>query len=491
MRISTLTCFAHADVETVQTQVAPYLESIGTRGELESHLQGLVGGGAERTAFVRQYVDGRFPQALPKPSAPQNPSTVVGQGRGRGAGPSRAPPSLDSSPRTVEPTTNDLATLSATFGSGGSLYVKNRDEALFSGTGGKKGKGHATRGSGSAPNSAPGTGTHTPASSRSGRASPAQAPALAPPVAASMLRQPSPTQLQEPRATSPALAPVTIPLTATAAETLSRLDSVLTGLSAAPSKSRTPTNAIPCHCATRLHQPPLAPLPSICTRCALVLCHLTPPLGPCPSCTHYPLMDPGFAETVRAHFETERTSLVEREKRMAAEKAKREKEEAQKERFPELGGRGSPSHSTRGYATSAGGGPSLDTRIAQGYARMEAEGKARAQAAAAEVARKSQPRTVLRLTKDGKAKLVTTTPVASPSPGNGDAGADSKATKPLQGWIDENDDGWRRQQGQQPLVSAPTKASTPDHQRGGVPGDPSRQLKYVPPKTYETENAAE
>lgn len=426
-----------ADASTVKDQVLPSLAALSTRAELEDHLTSLLGSGTKQSSFIESYAASRFPTAPP----------------------AKSPPSAPSQARTETP-----LSFGSSFGNEAGVYIKNRDEAFFAGSGGRKGRATPRTGS------APGSGTSTPALAPSGR----ESPAATPPVGASL----SPPPLSLPRKTSPSPTVSNITLTPEAAARLRRFDEILESLAFSPNRPL----SNPCFCATRLHPAPLAPLPPICTRCALVLCDLTPPLGPCPSCSHRPLMPAGLAEACLAHFGSERASLVESEKRRAEEEARLEREEARREKFPELGGgagggAANPMH--RGYAASAGGGPSLDARIAQGFAKMEAQaqGRARAEAKRKEEAEKKQ--TVLRLTKDGKAKVVTKVPAAhSPTP----ATKEKQETRP-RGWIDDDDDGWRRQKGQQPVL-APTRPKVSD---GGP--RPGFRLSYKPPRTYEAEGA--
>ncbi|KAH8929958.1 hypothetical protein BT69DRAFT_1275878 [Atractiella rhizophila] len=142
------------DTETVSVQIIPYLQSMKTHAEVSEYLSGLLGVTPSSSAYRQRYLAFRFPHAKPAPqqAAPSGPSKHHPNPQWVKPASSATTPSgskagsKTGTPRTQTPVVDERV-VQAAFGAGGTVYVKNKDEITFAGTGKGKGK-KAAAGSG-------------------------------------------------------------------------------------------------------------------------------------------------------------------------------------------------------------------------------------------------------------------------------------------------------------------------------------------------------
>ncbi|KAL8276652.1 hypothetical protein RQP46_010920 [Phenoliferia psychrophenolica] len=456
------------DDATVAQQLWPMLSSLSSPGEVSDWLDGMLG---PNSPFTSAYLSTRFP---PKP-APPKAKQPAGKAKPAGIW-GKTPSTASSAPEQPHPTNagtsrapvseQERRQLEASFGTGGKVYIKNRDDEIWGGGAGagKKSRGGSRGGSGSV--------TPTP---------PAQlqpTPQPAPPTPAGTglgvpIRQP--TTLS--RSTSPAPAPTAnkkgkgkatdgtassggttaydslVDMSEDATRELLHVDRTIRELT---SGARTSKRA--CFCQAREH--PLSLHTPMCPSCALVLCTLNSPIAPCPSCTFSPLLAPTLLSSTLSALSLQRASIISTEAtriQLAREADERERAAI---RFPSLdqrsGGGGPAIGATtpRGYANMAGAGPGLEERVERAMdAGVSVHGRP--------FGRRQEEETtqgkVLRLdmkTKKVKVQIRTTVikkgkEVASvDDPDDADDGEVA--------WIDERDDGVTPSRVQQ-LVQPPTE----------------------------------
>lgn len=223
----------------------------------------------------------------------------------------------------------------------------------------------------------------------------------------------------------------------------------------------------PSHAA---RQHPLATYAPLCPRCSLVLCTVNLPSAPCPSCSHSPLLSSAAIATHIASLQSERETLLAREKRRVQLAKEQEERERAAIRFPDLGAenvRAPLPGGGRTYAGHAGGGSGMAERIERAYeARAAQLAAAKGGASNGNASTGSRAGRVLRL--DGKTgKVKVQTKVAKPatvSKGKGKATSVTEETTAVMDaddddglipWIDEDDDGIR---GQASLLSVEGEA---------------------------------
>jgi hypothetical protein len=163
---------------------------------------------------------------------------------------------------------------------------------------------------------------------------------------------------------------------------------------------------------------PISDTAPICQACGLVICSLNSPSAPCPSCLE-PLLPPSALLAMRTRQLGQRNILLDQERARLAQQLAEEEEERRKIKFPTLA-------STAGHLS----GSTLTARIQQSYTRPE------------------ESRKVLSLNLGSKKATVhTTTRKAAPALAQPEEDVD-------EGWIDQDDLGWLKQQEHPPAKAA-------------------------------------
>ncbi|KAM0749391.1 hypothetical protein T439DRAFT_327097 [Meredithblackwellia eburnea MCA 4105] len=370
------------DNETVTSQIQPHLESFSNKRELQDYLDNLLGPGPTQQAWSQYYLNHKFPPPPPSQSSHQNQQSSSKQIWGK-----QAQPTASSVTRKPPPAQQvNVSELEKQFGTGGKVYIKNRDdEVLFAGTG-KKHKGGQTASGSVTPTG--GSGSLTPTT--------AQQQQHHQPIPSNLHIPHQPTTLS--RSVSPSAAPSTSASTATATTRKGKSASATPASAGAKDKDSTEhftsdalkeleeidgdikslsplsntaekkfRKAGPCFCQARLH--PLSTFTPLCPRCSLALCQLHPPLHACPSCTFSPLLPAAQVAHLLSQLSLRRSSLFKSEKDRHSRQLEQEARERAAIRFPTLGsaGGGGAVGPVRNYASHAGGGPGMLEVIDKAY----------------------------------------------------------------------------------------------------------------------------
>ncbi|KAK4704111.1 hypothetical protein P7C70_g2110, partial [Phenoliferia sp. Uapishka_3] len=390
----------------------------------------MLGPGTSQSAFISNYLNHRFPPPpAPKASkAKPKPAGIWGK-----TPQAAAPPPRDPSTSRNTVSEQDRRALEQQFGSGGKVYMKNRDEEIWGGGtgGGKKSKG----GSGSVtPARAGGSGSVTPVP-------PAQA---APTSIVVRNTAPVPPQVSHVRPT-PQAQPANkgkgkangaattaydsiVDMSEGATRELLLVDRTIRDLTKTSSTPRS------CFCQARLH--PISSHTPSCPTCGLVLCTLNSPIAPCPSCQFHPLLPPSTISSLLSTLSLQRSTIMSLESSRVIAARELEERERAAIRFPGLGGEGRANGivQNRGYAGVAGAGPGLEERIERG---ME-EGRS---LHGRQFGKKEEEGKVLRLDmKTKKVKVQTKVKVVKKVEKGQEVELEEEEDGEV-GWVDEKDDG--------------------------------------------------
>ncbi|SGZ26069.1 BQ5605_C024g09828 [Microbotryum silenes-dioicae] len=466
---------------TVAQQILPYMTSIKTAQQVSNYLETLLPPGQASRALIEAYLAQRFPApAASRPQPPRSSSTAA-----------KADPWGTAKPTPAAAPTRapNMAAMQSQFASTGKVYVKNRDD-LDQGRRGGGGTASSSRANSSS--RAP-SGTTTPVP-----------PPMAPSSSSSSsvaTRSSKPPFHHHINDMSSLPTPQSISLSETGRSQLATLDTSLKLLRLRPSSSSSSSpSKRACFCSARYH--PLSPYSPICPSCGLVLCSLNPPSFSCPSCQHPHLISAPLLESHINTLETQRSEMLERERRRTEAEKEQEALERAAIRFPELGG-GDRAHVAQGagsgrmgYAGLVGGGKvDIQARIDRGYAQGRTVGGREFGGGGAGGG--GAPQRVLRLDmKTSKVKVQTKTKVVKKSEPKLDRGKAEYLEKEEEvdewessRWIDESDDGWRLRKGLSPLDHTTTTQADRDATRPflNLTMDEKDQPLWIEPLTIDSE----
>ncbi|SCV70447.1 BQ2448_1841 [Microbotryum intermedium] len=484
------------DEPTVAQQILPYMTSIKSTQEvrtyLESHLpaclrvQTLLPPGQASQALIQAYLAQRFPSAAAsRPQPPSSSSSNAAKADPWGTGKPKTAARIPAAPSRKPAPAPNLEAMQSQFASTGKVYVKNRDD-LDQGWGGL------------------GVSSSSLSNSSSRALSRTTTPIQAMPAVAASSSINSPVQRHiNGMSSSSTPASQSISLSETSRSQLTTLEASLKLLRLRASTTTTTSTKRSCFCSARTH--PLSPYCPLCPSCGLILCSLNPPAFPCPSCQHPTLVSAPLLESYITSLESQRSDLLERERRRTQAEKEQEALERAAIRFPELGAASSTHPSQvqgsgrKGYADLVGGGRvgvlDLQRRLERGYA----EGRTVSGREFGGGGGAMGPQKVLRLDmKTNKVKVQTKTKVvkkAVPSQGGpGQVEHVEEEEDEVDEWegsrsIDESDDGWRVRNGLPPLNNATNVGARRDASRPfiNLTLDEKDQPRWIEPTTIDSE----
>ncbi|SCZ87652.1 BZ3500_MvSof-1268-A1-R1_Chr2-2g05118 [Microbotryum saponariae] len=478
---------------TVAQQILPYITSIKTAQQVSNYLETLLPPGQASRALIQAYLAQRFPpaRAASRPQPPRSSSTATKADPWGTAKPTPASRTTAAAPTRAP----NAAAMQSQFASTGKVYVKNRDDPDQ----GRWGGGGTASSSRANSSSRARSGTTTP---------------IPPPMAPSSFSSSAATRSSDPPVhhhindMSSLPTPQSISLSETGRSQLATLDTSLKSLRLrlrpSPSSSSSPSKRA-CFCSARYH--PLSPYSPLCPSCGLVLCSLNPPSFPCPSCQHPHLISAPLLESHINTLETQRSEVLERERRRTEAEKEQEALERAAIRFPELGG-GDRAHVAQGagsgrmgYADLVGGGRAgaldIQARIERGYAQGRTAGGREFGGGGAGGGGRGAPQRVLRLDmKTSKVKVQTKTKVIKKSEPKLDREKADYLEKEEEvdewegsRWIDESDDGWRLRNGLLSLDDTTTTQADRDATRPflNLTLDEKDQPLWIEPLTIDSE----